>query len=579
MLKDRKQTQSQDPIQQKQLLLWPGVVIVILQWLFRYVVPIVVPGATVIGVFGGILGWLAIILWWGFFSRAPRIERLGAIILMILALIGTSFIIHESIATGGQGMMFYIYAIPVISLAFVIWAVASRDIYGRIRLITMVATILLACGVWTLFRSNGITGDFGADFTWRWTKTAEDRLLARVGDEVITIPTDTSSMMTGAQWPGFRGPKRDGKIRGIQIETDWFSKPPVELWRRPVGPGCSSFAVKGEFLFTQEQRGEEEVVACYSLNTGKPVWKHHDTARFWDSHAGAGPRSTPTLRNGRVYTLGATGILNVLNARDGALVWSRNAASDTQAKDSGWGFTGSPLVIEDVVIVATAGKLAAYDLATGDLRWLGPDGGDSYSSPHLLTIDGVAQVLLMSGNGARSFAPADGSLLWEHEWPVDSRILQPALTSDGDILISGSIKKGMRRIAITHSPDGWRTEERWTSVGMKPNFNDFVVHKGHAFGFNGPSLTCIDVKDGKRNWKGGRYTGFIMLLADQDLLLILSEKGDLALVEATPVQFTELAKFKAIENKTWNHPVLVEDILLVRNAEEMVAFRLSQVAG
>jgi outer membrane protein assembly factor BamB len=232
------------------------------------------------------------------------------------------------------------------------------------------------------------------------------------------------------------------------------------------------------------------------------------------------------------------------------------------------------LVVDDVVVVAATGKLVAYDLATGNPRWFGPDGGDSYSSPHLLTIDGVKQILLMSGIGATSIAPADGKLIWEYPWPRETRIVQPALTDDGDVLISAGGRKGMRRIAVGLGAEGWKIEERWTSSRLRPDFNDFVVHKGHAFGFEGPSLACIDIEDGKRKWKGGRYGGQLLLLADQDLLLVLSEKGELALVRAAPDQFTELARFPAIEGKTWNHPVLVGDVLLVRNAQEMVAFRL-----
>ena len=266
----------------------------------------------------------------------------------------------------------------------------------------------------------------------------------------------------------------------------------------------------------------------------------------------------------------------MLDAGDGAVAWSRNAASDTDAKVPGWGFSSSPLVVDDVVIVAVEGALVAYDLATGDPRWFGPAGGAGYSSPHLLAIDGVAQILLMSKPGATSVTPADGKLLWEHKWPGGARIVQPALTADGDILISRGETTGIRRIAVAHGSGGWTIEERWTSFRLKPYFSDFVVHAGHAFGFDGSILTCIDIEDGKRKWKGGRYgSGQLVLLADQDLLLVLSEKGELALVAAAPDQFTELARFPAIEGKTWNHPVLVGDVLLVRNAQEMVAFRLS----
>jgi outer membrane protein assembly factor BamB len=370
----------------------------------------------------------------------------------------------------------------------------------------------------------------------------------------------------------------------VRIETDWAASPPVELWRRPIGPGWSSFAVRGDLIYTQEQRGDDEVVACYNATTGAPVWTHRDAARFFESNAGAGPRGTPTLSNGRVYAFGATGILNALDAGNGAVVWSRRAASDTEGTPSmaggktkvpDWGFASSPLVVDDVVIVAVAGQLAAYDLATGKPRWFGPAGGVSYSSPHLVTIDGVAQVLLVSGAGATSVAPADGQRLWEHPWR-GFPIVQPAVTADGDVLIAAGGESGIRRIAVTHGPGGWTAEKRWGSAGLKPYFNDFVVHHGHAFGFDGRILACIDLEDGERKWKGGRYgNGQLVLLPDQDVLLVLSEEGELALVGATPDQFTELARFKAIEGKTWNHPVLVSDIMLVRNGEEMAAFKLS----
>jgi outer membrane protein assembly factor BamB len=557
------------------LRLWPGVVIVLLQLLTLFGLPVIAPDVGGFGILSGALGLLAVIVWWAFFSRAPWRERVGAIVLMIVAMAATPYILHESVRTGNMGMQFFIFSAGILSLGFVAWAVVTRSLADRIRHATMVATILLACAGFALIRSEGLSGEGAPDFTWRWAESAEERLLARGAQEPAAHP-GASAAQGETAWPGFRGPDRDGSVPGVPIATDWSASPPVELWRRPVGPGVSSFAVHGDLLYTQEQRGEDEIVAGYSVTSGEPVWRHRDAARFWDAHVGAGPRGTPAYGDGRVYALGATGIVNALDAADGAVVWSRDAAADSDRKVPQFGFTSSPLVVGDVVIVALAGRLVAYDSATGELRWTGPKHGGGYSSPHLLTLDGVAQVVLLSGAGATSVAPADGTLLWEHTWQGDS-YLQPALTAEGDLLI-GDIEfmpSGMLRLAVTRGPAGWTVEQRWSSRGLKPHFSDFVVQQGHAYGFDGNILACIDVQDGERKWKGGRYgQGQLVLLRDQGVLLVLSEQGELALVAAAPDRFHELARFPAIEGRTWNHPALAGDIVLVRNGEEMAAFRL-----
>ena len=604
----------------KPLRLWPAVVIAIVQVLVMFGVPLVAPDSgALIGMLGGVVGALAILVWWLLFSRAPWLERVGAIILMVAAVFATRAVAHASMVGAGQGMMIYFLPTPYLALALVAWAVTTRHLADGVRRAALVAAVFLACAPFDIIRTAGIKGGAGGEFHWRWTPTPEQLLLAKGGDEPKPLPPPTAvaaspgapaetaketpaaatasvtpaaataraaaeetppasaAMDTPAEWPGFRGPNRDSIIHGVQIKTDWSTSPPVEIWRRPIGPGWSSFAVHGDLLYTQEQRGDDEVVSCYRVSTGEPVWRHRDPIRFYESNGGAGPRATPTLSRGRVYTLGATALLNALDAATGKVVWSHNAATDTGRKTPEWGFTSSPLVVDDIVIVAVSGTLAAYDAATGKPRLVGPQHGGSYSSPQLATIDGVAQILLLSAPGVVSVSPADGKLLWEHTWEGGA-IVQPALTADGGILINAMSAMGgiaTRRLAVAHGTGGWTVEERWTSNGLKPYYSDFVVHKGHAYGFDGSILACIDLVDGKRKWKGGRYgTGQLVLLADQDVLLVTSEDGELALVKATPDQFTELARIPALNAKTWNHPVLVGDRLLVRNGEEMAAFRL-----
>jgi outer membrane protein assembly factor BamB len=595
--------------------------------ILRYLAPLIggdpllfeVPVA-IIGILGGVLCAVAIFVWWLLFSRAPWIERIAAVVLIAIALPLTNRVVHESIAGGMMGNLLMLYSLPLVSLALVAWAFATRHLSDTARRASLPVAIVLAFVPMTLLRTAGSHG-VGSEFHWRWTPTPEQRLLARGNEtlkplppppapepsspeppkpaaeppaptaadkpasaatpavEVKRDPTPALEAKPPAEWPGFRGPERDSVIHGVRISSDWSQSPPVEMWRRSIGPGWSSFAVDGDLLYTQEQRGEEEIVSCYRVSTGEPVWMHSDPVRFWESNGGAGPRGTPTLSNGRVYAFGATGVLNALDAATGKMIWSRNAQADTQVEIPGWGFTSSPLVVNDIVIVAVSGRLAGYDVATGKQRWLGPKGGGGYSSPHLARIDGVPQVLLMRGARTTSVSPSDGKMLWEHMWQPGVSIVQPAFAENGDVLVAGGDAMGgtgIKRIAVEHATNKWSFEERWTSRGLKPYFNDFVVHKGHAYGFDGSILACIDLENGERTWKGGRYgNGQLMLLADQDLLLVLSEEGELALVSATTDQFKEIARVNVLNAKTWNHPALVHDVLLVRNGEEMAAYRLS----
>ncbi len=316
-------------VEPKPLRLWPGVVIVVLQSFAWLLLPRLVPDAALFGMMGGIFGGgLAVVVWWLFFSRAAWLERIAALVVMVGGMFAASLYVHKSIATGMMGFMLPVLSIPVLCLALVLWAVATSMFPWWIRRPTMVVTLLLACGVFTLVRTGGISGDGRSDLHWRWTPTPEERLLqmegnepaslpalapprkpsveaaagkkadgTKPGDKTVAVASTSAAKTTGtiaalrptANWPGFRGPERDGVVRGVKIVTDWTKSPPVQLWRRLVGPGWSSFAVRGDLLYTQEQRGEEEIVSCYNVTTGQPIWRHADPARFWESNAGAGP--------------------------------------------------------------------------------------------------------------------------------------------------------------------------------------------------------------------------------------------------------------------------------------------------
>lgn len=599
----------------KSLRLWPAIAIVALFVLTVTVGKALWPGEP-LGMLGGVVSALLLLLWWVFFSRARWFERVGAILLIPVVVLLAGLGLDPSIAGGAQGFLGYIFGVEFALLAIAAWAVATSRLSDRTRRLTLVPMVLaVGCLSLLSIRTEGV---YGGEFVlhWRWTPTPEELLLAQADDEpkplppvVVETPKETvaapapavqtpaptatpepdkkeivtpAAVATAAEWPGFRGPNRDSVVRNVQIKTDWAQSPPVQIWRRAVGPGWSSFSVRGDLFYTQEQRGDDEVVSAHRVSTGEPVWRHRDPIRFFESNGGAGPRATPTIDKDRVYSHGATGMLNALDANTGKVIWAHNTSTDSGREVPMWGISSSPLVVNGVVIVSSYGTLVGYDADSGTLRWVGPKHGGSYSSPHLMTADGVTQVVILSAPGVVSVNPADGTLLWEHKWEGGA-IVQPGITDEGDILINAMAATGglgTRRLSVKRDATAWKVEERWTSNGLKPYFNDMVIHKGHAYGFDGNILSSINLADGKRAWKGGRYgNGQMLLIADQDVLLVLSEDGELALVSATPDQFKEIARFPVFSAKTWNHPVLIGSTLLIRNGEEMAAFRLSGPAA
>src|SRR5687767_12086818 len=467
-------TQSHETAR-KPLRLWPALVIIASQISGVALAPVVSEDPMLVGIGAVVGGAVLIVLWWLIFSRAPWHERIGALVLMALLAPVTKRVADISIAGAGQGFLVYIMTAPLLAFGLVLWAAGTRRFSTGTRRAALVAVLVIACAPILLIRTDGVGGP--NPFHWRWTPTAEEILLAQAKDEPMapppavtveapTTPTpetkveekatpapvapETKSAEASAaprrslpkpEWPGFRGPRRDGIVRNIRINTDWAAAPPTELWRRPIGPGWSSFAVRGDLLYTQEQRGNEEVVSCYRVSSGQPVWRHRDAVRFYESNGGAGPRGTPTLHEDRVYAVGATGILKVLDALTGNSVWTRNIAEDTKRAVPYWGIASSPLIVNDLVIAASAGTLVAYDIAGGDLKWKGPSYGASYSSPHLVTLDGVEQVVLLGGPGAISVTPADGKVLWIHTWEPGPMV-QPAMTEDGDILVNNVTEIG-----------------------------------------------------------------------------------------------------------------------------------------
>ncbi len=312
------------------------------------------------------------------------------------------------------------------------------------------------------------------------------------------------------------------------------------FWRIKVGPAWSSFAVAGKRLFTQEQRGDNEAVVCYDAETGQQRWVHEYASRFWEVVGGAGPRATPTLHDGHLFALGAEGWLMRLDPLSGVEIWSCDIREDARRKPPTWGFSASPLVVGDLVIVHAGGTgdrgLLAYGSESGELRWSAPAGDHSYSSAQLSDLGGRTCVLMLTNTGLTFVDPDDGKLIGEYEWDFSDgyRVVQPLVFEDS-VLVGTTMGKGTRRVLPTFDEDEFTVEELWSTRNIKPYFNDYVAHEGHLYGFDHNIFTSIDLETGERNWKQGRYgNGQVLLLPDADQLVVLSEDGELVLLRAHP---------------------------------------------
>ena len=558
------------------LRLWPALILLAALWGLKYL-PLLFaePPLSVfmVAFFGPAVCVLLIVVWWVAGSRATWREKLVGVGGLVLIFLLTLLLVHPTM----RGFPIVSTLLPWGITAFVLGLIASRWLTTLPRISVALLAATVAFGFWTLVRMDGVWGDFQAERAWRWAQTAEERFLA---DRTSTSRgAAVVEEMAEAEWPGFRGPGRNAVVPGLALAEDWSARPPRELWRISVGPGWSSFAVAGRRLFTQEQRGESEVVVAYDAETGAELWAHAYPSRFFEAMGGVGPRATPTLAGGMLFTLGAEGLLHRLNPATGEVVWQADLRKDAEREPPTWGFSSSPLVVDGVVIVYAGGEgdrgVLAYGIDDGQVRWGAPAGGHSYSSPQLSEVAGQRLVAQVTNAGLALLDPDDGSLAWRHDWQHNSyRVLQPLLMGESTLLMSTDFS-GTRRLDLRREDDGLVADVRWTSLAMKSGFNDYVAHEGFLYGFDPNIFACVDLETGERKWKGGRYgNGQLLLLPDADQLLVMAEKGDVALLRANPERLEELTRLKVLDAKTWNHPVLVGDRLYLRNAEEAVALAM-----
>jgi outer membrane protein assembly factor BamB len=394
-------------------------------------------------------------------------------------------------------------------------------------------------------------------------------------------PVQTGEHVVPPYWTDFRGPNRAGVYAETEIDPDWPAAGLPRLWKQPVGGGYASFTVAEGRAYTIEQRRDREAITAYDIETGRELWAFAYPALFDEIMGGAGPRATPVYRDGLLYSLGANGNLYCLSAKTGRPKWSKNILADNSARNQEWGMAASPLIVDGIVVVTPGGaqgkSIVAYDRLTGAPVWRALDDRAGYTSPILATLAGRRQIVWISAQRAVGLAPENGALLWEYAFPAqnDMNCSQPVVVDASSVLLSSSMGPGAALLQISKSGETYAARAVWANSRLKNKFNSSVLYQGYVYGLDDTILACIDARTGELKWKGGRY-GYGQLLLAGGHLVVVTEQGDVVLVRATPDGHRELARFSAIEGRTWNIPAIDNGLLLVRNASKMACFRLGR---
>ena len=535
----------------------------------------------------------------------PRARLWPAVLVLLL---GALFILKTWLtgdAIRQERILQTIATVALVLLALVVWLLFLSRLARRVRFTALAVVLGLVALTAALVRVRGVTGDLRPIVELRFARPAPLPVLppasqplplptaaaATPSPVAVSTPvpaaaapapaTPTPSIAARAasqvSYPQFLGPTRDATLAGPRLARDWTARPPKPLWRQPIGEAWSGFAIADGVAVTQEQRGDEERVVAYDLRSGRPLWSHGDRARYSTVIAGTGPRATPLIEGGRVYALGATGLLNALDLASGRALWAHDVVRETGATLPDWGKSASPLLAEGRVVVPAGGPghaLVAFDAASGASAWSAGDGGSSYSSATLLTLAGRRQIVVLNARSLSGHDPGSGALLWEHPFPSGQpNVTMPVPLGPDRLLASVGYGVGSKAYRIAESGGALQATLEWESPRLKSKFANLIVQGGFVYGLDDGVLTCIDPATGERRWKSGRH-GHGQLLLVGGLLLVQTEDGELVLVDPSPDAYRELTRFTALDGKTWNPPALAGSLLLVRNDREAAAFEL-----
>ena len=420
----------------------------------------------------------------------------------------------------------------------------------------------------------------------------------------ITVFLGVSALLCGGilttsatEWPQWRGPNRDGISDEVGLLKEWAPTGPKMLWKVPLGEGFSGISVSQDRVYTMFSKGNDEFVVCLNATDGGEIWRFRSDKNYHEGQGGNGPRATPTIDGDLLYTISAHGKLYALNAANGQKIWLHDLQRKFGSKMPRWGFSTSPLVEGELLLVEVGGKgkksIVAFNKNSGDVIWSSHKDKLGYSSPIAITVQGVRQIICFTGTQLVSLSPTDGTIYWKYPWKTgyDVNAATPVFIPPDKVFISSGYDKGAAvvQMRVFVSPDDDRAptdqirekqgvvriEEIWKNRKMKNQFSSSVLYENHLYGFDNSILKCIEANTGEEQWKSRGFGKGTVILADRHLI-ILSDRGKLGLAEATPAGYIEKATAKVLDGLCWTVPTLADGKLYVRNEEEMICLDMTE---
>ena len=383
------------------------------------------------------------------------------------------------------------------------------------------------------------------------------------------------ALTLAADWPQFRGPQRDGVSAETGLLAKWPDDGPRELWSTKLGGGYSGIAAVDGRLFTMFADGSDEFVAALDAATGNEIWRVRSGGKFKDMF-GDGPRSTPTVAGGIVFALGAKGRLLALAVADGKQLWTHDLVEDYGARSPKWGFSSSPVIEGDLLLLDVGGadgsSIVAFNKKTGAEVWRSQEDKAGYSTPIVIEVGQRRHAIFFTGTTVVSLAPEDGKLLWKRAWKTsyDVNAATPVFIPPDRVFISSGYDVG----GAVYRIHGSGVDEVWRSREMKNKFHSSVLHDGHLYGFDEKIFKCIDAATGETRWRARDYGHGSLIYADGHLV-VLGDKGLLGLVEATPEAYREKSRVELFRGKTWTPPTLADGRLYLRDEKVLRSFDVS----